>query len=77
MHQRLRDHGVPVSDIQELGGAPFVKSFYVYDPNKIALEIATFDLGGKDWGARGEGPWYNDPAPIRTLWGRPAGRSRL
>ena len=60
--QRLREAGYAVSDLQELGGSPFVMSIYVYDPNGIPLEIATW--GGE---SRGKSEWFVDPNPVPSL----------
>lgn len=65
--RRLRDHGVAVSEVQELGGSPFVKSIYCYDPNGIPLEIATWDPKDPAWRDRPEKAWFADPEPVPAL----------
>ncbi len=60
--QRLEAAGYQASEIQELGGSPFVLSVYVYDPNGIPLEIAAW--GGQN---RDAAEWYVDPNPVPSL----------
>ena len=62
--ERLRAHEVPVSEIQELKGAICVKSIYCYDPNGIALEISTWDLGDPWWNERTEEAFFADLDPV-------------
>ncbi len=59
---RLRAAGHEVSEVQELGGSPFVLSIYLYDPNGIPLEVAV-------WGGQGRQPseWFVDPEPVPSL----------
>ncbi len=64
---RLREHGFQVSEIQELGGSPFVKSIYCYDPNGIPLEISTFDVRDPAGRDRPEKAWFADPEPVPAL----------
>jgi catechol 2,3-dioxygenase-like lactoylglutathione lyase family enzyme len=70
VQQRLRKAGFKVSEVQDLKGSPFVKSIYIYDPNGIPLEIATFDKKDPGWRTRKKGDWFRDPNPVPAL--RPA-----
>ncbi|MBI3743875.1 MAG: VOC family protein [Chloroflexi bacterium] len=62
VQQRLLEAGYAPSDLQELGGSPFVMSIYVYDPNGIPLEIAAW--GGP---SRNSSEWFVDPNPVPSL----------
>ncbi|MBM4405783.1 MAG: VOC family protein [Chloroflexi bacterium] len=74
VQKRLRSKGILVSEVQDLKGSPFVKSIYVYDPNWIPLEVATFDRKTPAWRRRKKSDWFNDPSPVPAL--RPAKASR-
>ena len=67
VQRKLRDAGYTVSDVQDLGGSPFVKSIYVYDPNGIPLEIASWDVNGPESAKRLPGDWFADPDPVPAL----------
>ena len=62
----LRAAGYTVTDIVELETSPFVMSIYLYDPNGIPLEIATWDKDDTRWPER-EGKWLNDPEPASAM----------
>ena len=66
LQRRLRDAGVTVSDIAAIDGPPFVKSIYFYDPNGVALEVATWDLADPAWPER-RTRMFHDPDPIPAL----------
>ncbi|MBI3743859.1 MAG: VOC family protein [Chloroflexi bacterium] len=67
VQRKLRAAGHTVSDVQDLGGSPFVKSIYVYDPNGIPLEIASWDVNNRVWAKRRRGDWFADPDPVPAL----------
>ena len=60
--------GIPCSPIQQLESSPFVCSIYMYDPNGIPIEFATWDLGNKErWARLANEPWYRDPEPVPSM----------
>jgi catechol 2,3-dioxygenase-like lactoylglutathione lyase family enzyme len=71
LQRRLRDAGITVSDIASIDGPPFVKSIYFYDPNGVALEVATWDLADPAWAER-KTRMFHDPDPIPALRERTA-----
>ncbi len=66
IQKHLRDVGVTVSEIGSIDGPPFVKSIYFYDPNGIALEVATWDFADPAWAERTH-RMFHDPNPVPTL----------
>ncbi|MCL0101587.1 VOC family protein [Dehalococcoidia bacterium] len=63
IHKRIAKHGFEVSDIDGPRGSPFTHSFYMYDPNGIPLEFATFDYGDPVWKTRTSADLLKDPDP--------------
>ena len=63
LHARITEHGFVVSDIDGPRGSPFTHSFYMYDPNDVPLEFATFDYGDPAWKERTEADMLKDPDP--------------
>lgn len=74
VQKRLRSAGFAVSEVQDLKGSPFVKSIYLYDPNGIPLEVATFDRKDPSWKKRKASDWFRDMNPVPAL--RPAKGAR-
>ncbi len=74
VQKRLRRAGFAVSEVQDLKGSPFVKSIYVYDPNGIPLEVATFDRKDPSLKTRKASDWFRDMNPVPAL--RPAKSAR-
>jgi catechol 2,3-dioxygenase-like lactoylglutathione lyase family enzyme len=62
--RRLREHGYETSEVQALGATPFVKSVYFYDPNGLALELATYDRADPAWDTRTPDMFFTDPEPL-------------
>jgi catechol 2,3-dioxygenase-like lactoylglutathione lyase family enzyme len=69
--QRLRSFGIEVSEIHERKTSPkFVKSIYFYSPDKLPMEICTWDKSDPDWlTAEGEN-YMRDPNPVPALKGK-------
>lgn len=64
VRQRLLDGGWPVSEVfEESKRWPHVSSIYLYDPNHLPLEIATFDFGDPAWESRTDADLLVDPNP--------------
>jgi catechol 2,3-dioxygenase-like lactoylglutathione lyase family enzyme len=62
--RRLQEHGYETSELQVLERAPFVKSIYFYDPNGLALELATYDRADPRWETRTPDMFFTDPEPL-------------
>jgi catechol 2,3-dioxygenase-like lactoylglutathione lyase family enzyme len=69
--QRLRSHGVKVSEIVEREETKLVKSIYFKDPDGLDLELATWNRQDPAW--RDAGPEYRflDKTPVPSLRPRP------
>jgi glyoxalase family protein len=65
--QRLRAHGVSVSEISEREETRLVKSVYLKDPDGLDLELATWNRQDPDW--RDPGPEFRflDKDPVPSL----------
>jgi len=58
--QHLRNCGVKTSEVIARPDEHWIKSIYLYDPNGIPLEVATFDRGDPMWDTYVEGMWFWD-----------------
>ena len=66
--EHLRKHGIAVSEIEERAAKPkFVKSIYLYDPNGIPLEIATWDWKDASWEEYRPEDWMVDENPAKSV----------
>jgi len=65
--QRLRAHGVSVSEISERDETRLVKSIYFKDPDGLDLELATWNRQDPEW--RDAGPEFRflDKNPVPSL----------
>jgi catechol 2,3-dioxygenase-like lactoylglutathione lyase family enzyme len=67
----LRSQEIVVSEITSRVKQEFVESIYFYDPNRIPIEIATFDWQSPRWndirGVKGRPGWLQDPDPVPAL----------
>lgn len=73
-HERLRAHGVPVSEVVDRKRHPdmpdtnkFVSSIYFFDPSANAVEIATLDRGSPEWRGYDYSEWFRDRDPVPAL----------
>lgn len=63
--ERLLQHGIPVSQIEDR--VRYVKSIYFYDPDQIPLEIATWDYASPEWKEYKDGEHLRDPDLVPSL----------
>ncbi len=70
---RLENAGYGCSELMDTDAAPFVRSFFLYDPNGIPIEFGRF----YDPAAAGKKPdWIADPDPVPFLKQRQASSAR-
>jgi len=66
--QKLRDHGIEVSEIIERATAPkFVKSIYFHSPDGLPMEIAAWDYADPAWEEARHHNYMNDPDPVAAV----------
>lgn len=66
LRERLAAHNVPFSSFRSRDPIP-IHSVYFYDPDEVAIEVASWDVGSPEWRRRRDEDAFQDRSPPPSL----------